>query len=91
MLPNVKQGFGVGRSFWNTLKMEIDTSFDTWKKRNPCSLDSLLKCVRLRGIEKNRGAETSQDVVTRQLSICDYCRFKASRLALGTFQRLFNE
>jgi hypothetical protein len=66
MLPNIKQGFGVGRSFWNTLKMEIYTSFDIWYERNPCSLDSLQKCVRLSGMQKNRRAETSQDVVTRQ-------------------------
>jgi hypothetical protein len=66
MLPNIKQGFGVGKSFWNTLKMVIDTSFDNWNERNPCSLDSLQKCVRLSGIQKNRGAETSQDIVTRQ-------------------------
>lgn len=48
------------------IKMEMDTSFDTWNERNPCSLDSLKKCVRLTGIQKNMGADTSQDVVTRQ-------------------------
>jgi hypothetical protein len=66
MLQNFKQGFGVGRSFWNTLKFEIGTNFDTWNERNPCSLDSLKKRVRLSGIQKNRRTETSQDVVTRQ-------------------------
>jgi hypothetical protein len=80
MLPNIRQGFGVGRRFWNILtlilltwriwrtpnnasewkmvfnsafeglKMEIGTSLILGTKRNPCSLDSLKKCVRLGGI-----------------------------------------